>query len=86
MNTLERKKIKEGKYEYFLADKDGNFIEEVSTTQIFQHIKDFNFLIETSDEINDKKISADILKLKSIVDDLFSLTTIVIEWYPKKKN
>jgi|688.fasta_scaffold1802804_2 hypothetical protein len=85
MNTLERKKIKGGKYEYFLADKDGNFIEEVSTTQIFQYIKDCKFLIETSDEINDKKIAADILKLKSTVEDLFSLTTIIIEWYPKNK-
>ncbi len=85
MNTLERKKIKEGKYEYFLADKDGNFIEEVSTTQIFQYIKDCNFLIETSDEINDKKIAADIVKLKTTVEDLFSLTTIVIEWYSKKQ-
>lgn len=85
MNTLERKKIKGGKYEYFLVDEDGKFIEEVSTSKIFQFIKDCNFLIETSDENDDKEMAADILKLKFKVEDLFSLTTISIEWHKENK-
>lgn len=84
MNTIERKKIKGGNYEYFLADKDGIFIEEVSNSKIFQIIKDCQTLINLIDG-NDDKDRANIIKLEKIVENLFSLTTIVIEGFPEKK-
>lgn len=39
MNTLERKKIKEDKYEFFLADKDGNFSKKFLLHKFFNTLK-----------------------------------------------
>jgi hypothetical protein len=84
MNTIERKKIKGGKYEYFIADEDGNFIEDISSAKLFNMIKDCQTLIELIDG-NDDKDRADKRKLEKIVENIFSLTTAVIEGFPENK-
>jgi hypothetical protein len=84
MNTIERKKIKGGKYEFFIADEDGNFIEDISSVKLFSMIKDCQTLIELING-DDEKDRSDKRKLKEIVENIFSLTTVVVEGYPENK-
>jgi hypothetical protein len=56
--TLERRKIKGGKYEFFIADNDGNIIEMVSADNLIKAIRGLRILAEKGN-IRAKKVILD---------------------------
>ena len=57
-NTIERRKIKGGKYELFLADNDGNIIEFIDSKDLKNTIEALRYLADDGD-LDAKKVILD---------------------------
>ena len=75
--TLERKKVKGGEYEFFIADEDGNYVSDYSEIDIQNDIDAMELLIKTyadKDENHKDKIMMQTLKLK-----YYTLKNLIVE-------
>lgn len=77
IKTIERKKVKGGKYEFFIADEDGNFIADYSDTQMQNDIAAMEMLINQYTEGN--RNYKDKIELQSLILQYNMLKNLIVK-------